>query len=706
MATDAAISPVGASSLAQYARQQYDNEIGNHASLFKKWNDNRYAYLKMPLGRWAPKAGTENAWRSKTMPGQTKSKVVTAVVLIIDSILQNGDITFALDPSQAQQDRLGIALEEIRTSQRERIDEAENNIKRDLKATNVDREIAKMALSDGIYGEAICKLIVETVASEEYELDPVEGIDDPTRIPEELQTWSLKTETRKANSAVYRSIWQIVRDREDDNPMTCAHIFDWTFSSPDGIRDKMGEPGYIDSQIKSVLSANKSNPNASPKAESTGSDNMDPALRDKPNVIKTIFNAEMWGRVLLKDVLAFEAQMKGEQPVPIPNSPTNDDDSEMVECMLELADDKIIKFTRVNPKERPYRIAVCESALDDNHGIGVADNTAEEQEVITTTTRDFIDNKKLVGDVILGMKEELLINDFKKVHPGARIGMSEECKDINDAIMSLDIKDTGESLMSLLAMANEQLSENSMIPEEEQGVRQAGSDTAFAVSQRLEKAGKYMGDVIRHFDEGIIEPMISWMHKRNMANPDLRTGKGDFVVTAKGYTSYLERVLRIQKLTQWLNMVISDPELRELYKINEIIDDIGKSLEVNVAKYHKTKESLFRKSENEAAANAAQAEAAQELAQAELELKQAETNLKNATASEKSEKTKIDKLKAIVEAKKVAVDKEKNESVNVDVKKTTTATATPPPATPPVARPQPVPVPEVPEQSEIPGVPV
>jgi len=67
--------------------------------------------------------------------------------------------------------------------------------------------------------------------------------------------------------------------------------------------------------------------------------------------------------------------------------------------MGEVADKEIIRHVRNETGKRNMLMCVLERALDESHGIGVADNMEDVQASLVGMIRAFEDNKKLSANV-------------------------------------------------------------------------------------------------------------------------------------------------------------------------------------------------------------------------------------------------------------------------------------------------------------------
>ncbi|MCK9357783.1 MAG: hypothetical protein M0R22_11675, partial [Dehalococcoidia bacterium] len=186
----------------------------------------------------------------------------------------------------------------------------------------------------------------------------------------------------------------------------------------------------------------------------------------------------------------------------------------------------------------------------------------------------------LAGDVLLAFKERFFEAN-PEIKPGGTMKVAEECDDARKAVQQIIIQDVGAGYVDVIRIFERMADVVSMIPQISQGVRpEKSADTAYELSQLLENAGKYLGSVIRNYDQGLVEPIGSDFLRYNMLDPEA-PGKGDFVLKALGFSSFQARIVRTQKLLQMLGLVMQYPELLAEAKPRPMLDEIFKSVDLD-----------------------------------------------------------------------------------------------------------------------------
>jgi hypothetical protein len=130
----------------------------------------------------------------------------------------------------------------------------------------------------------------------------------------------------------------------------------------------------------------------------------------------------------------------------------------------------------------------------------------------------------------------------------------------------------------------------------------------FEVAQRLERAGRYFGDILRRFDT-LIADIVDWVYVNNLLDPEISPQlKQPFRIKALGFASFFNRIHRLNHLFTLLNLMLSKPEIAQISRLRWVLEEICKALDLDPDQVLKTPQEM-------------EAEAAQ--LQAELDRQQA-----------------------------------------------------------------------------------
>lgn len=619
------------SELAGYVRNTiYSKAKENRRTLEEKWERNINAYKRISDSVW--KKGETKDWRSDTFVSLTKQKVLAGYSLVVDMLLQGGKIPFMLKPSPLQYENFEDLPEEVQGAVNESIDEMQDTIEQQLQDCNADRALTFCIMSGAIYGMAYAKKKIHEVVRKGYK----QSGDDS--IPDEHRRWGEYQESKEAPGVEYRSVWKIYWDMESDNIKESAWVIDRETLSAYQLRQKIGKPFFIGKAIEKAIKENKINSSSIADDD----DRLPPGQRDIKNRKKTIEVLEFWGRVPRKYAEKFEEDMKGNSKgLSKADLEGHEDDGDEVEIMCWIAGDEVVRYTRTEPEDRPFYYIPWEILIDDVGAMGVADNVEASQKIYNGAIRALEDNKKLTSNVLLAIKARYLEKDLKELITGGTIPIAEECDDVRKAIQQLTFDDIGNSCIALIEFTEKHAEEESMIPKISSGLSTESPETAYEISQRQQQAGKYIAGVIRNYDEGFTEPVVDDFYKYNMDDPELEKGKGSYMVQALGFTSFQDRVVRVQKIMQFLQLAASYEQMAAHPKWREILEEIAKALDLDPDQVLKSQEDIAQEEEQAAAANQeAQAKEEQLLAM-EMEEKKADIATKQAKAAKEQKETEL-----------------------------------------------------------------
>lgn len=582
----------------------FDEFKRNRRGPAEKVKRNEDAFDAISRGVWKPGEGED--WRSKTFLKKTKVKVITAYSMMSDMVLQGGKIPFMLKPSPLYEIPLDKMDEANRTSVEDRIRDGVRTIEQQLLECNADREAMKCMFSCAKIGETYAKKYVHEVIRRGYtEINP----------GTKSARWQMVQEKIISPAFAYCNWDGIYRDLETDDLQKGIGVIEKEMMSPYDLRSKEDDMFWDKKAIDKVIEANK------------GTDKNSDIDDDAPNGIdglpsrhKTIRALKCWCRVPRDIVEAHEKDKLNDDAY---KPEANEGDGREIEIIAVVADGEIVRYAR-NDGDRPYFRALWEMTLNKSEGVGVADNVEQTQHVINGLVRNLEDNLKLAASVMFATKPRAMKNWDGVVKPGMNLQLSAEIDDARKAFQQIIVQDVSGNLPNVLGMFERFLDEDGMLPSILQGAvrEKQKSDTLGEINLLQQNAGKYIGGVIRNFDEGIIEPMISAFYHYNMMDPNITVGKGNFIVKALGFSSFQDRVVRLQKLMQFFNIVVSAQELiGDEYRIKGMTDEIGKALDIDPDEFTKNEDEKKAESEQREQAMAAQKEQEQAEIGEQLKLK-------------------------------------------------------------------------------------
>jgi hypothetical protein len=654
--------------IAEYISAQYKAADENRRDLNSKWEDNR-ADFNGNLGSSSDAIGTNNqwkkkegeGWRSKTYPSATHQKVISALAIVLDTVLSGGKLPFMYKPSPYNKHRIdvgGIADPKIIDSN---IGFMTDLTQQQLSECKAEREFMKNCLSQALYGWTYSKMLVrETKRSgwKEIEPAPMGGITDWSRVKVNKK-WERWVERFNAPAWGYVPVWDIFRDWETDDLELCEFIIHRQIVNNWWLKQKTGKPFFINENLEKAIKSNKRVDPSSGKTVENNEDtsNMSPIMRDFTiHRVNTRQYLEHWGRIPRSVIEEFERSLSDKSALDtyglFDNDEDEGDDIEVNACVVGGED--TVRLVKTVPEIRPFCQAKWEDSGDEFLARGVADNCHDGQMMLKGALRGIEDNIKMAGNVILALKERLIKNMPAELVPGAKIILAEECQSASEAVQQVAIADMTRGLGRLLEIARQLIDDDSLVPRIASGMIESVGQTAREASIRQAQALKYMGMAIRNLDLGLIEPMVEKFYAYNMEDPAVTQGKGNYIVQALGFSSFINRTDRLTKLQQALTMALNSPELNQMTKVREAWTEIQKAMDLDPDQLIKTQEEV----DAEGAKNAENPAAVLQLesVKAEVEKTKAETTKAKADAVAKLGQAKDQSIDT--HAKEAVLDKE------------------------------------------------
>lgn len=566
--------------------------------LEEKWTRNEHAFDGVSDGFWKKEETAD--WRSDTFVPHTKIKVLSAYAIVIDMIIQNGTMPFSLELSPWDNIIMEDLPEEERVKIQDDIDDMTGLIKQQIIDCNGEKEMIKCVMSGAKLGEYFWESHIHEVKRRGFKKVSFapQGFIDNTGKYSRLEFYET---TINAPAFEYVSCWDMFRDLETNDMQKSQGYVHRKYVSAYDLRKLKGKPYYDDKAIDRAI---VNNANVKTIKKNNG---LKPALRKLNEFYNNMEMFVFWCRVPRATVEAYKAAQGNES---VSTEPLNDSqEGDEVEIHAVLVGDEIIRFVEGIPEgTRPHGRVEWEIRLDDNHGCGVADNAEPIQKSLNGMTRAFEDNKKLTANVMLAIKKSLLGDWDGEIKPGCTPEINEECDDVRQAMQQITLNDVGETLLSGIGMFERYMDESTMLPKILQGAQyeKQKADTLGEINILQANAGKYIGSVIKNIDEGHIEPVVQRFYEYNMLDPDLDKGKGNYIAKACGFSGYNEKISRITKLLQVLNLVLTSPVIQQETRVKSILEPLFRALELDP-------QIIFKTQEEKAADSQAQMQARQQL---------------------------------------------------------------------------------------------
>jgi hypothetical protein len=615
------------SSLAEYLKDNlFKTFADNRKVLEPAWERNKDAYdmtgdrvsQQIGVGNKKSDKDEEDEWRSKSVADLTRVKTNAGKILVCDVLLAGGKIPFRLKEQRVTNSiaerllaKVGANAQmdtdlhgPIQTGAEMPVDgempadaappeeaaqmpeQQEMNanllmnelIQEQLIEAQADAALKRAVKDAAIYGEGVSRIFAGQTKRTAFK--NVGGV------------WQEQTIVSQSLKMRHVPIWDFFTDLEDHDIQNNLGVFERRIMSWHDVVENFSDAAGNEYNIKGSLDELRSHINADDHeyGNSSTRDNESPHIREINKRKKNLQVLEFFGRVPWKYVAELDARERREHTDGHGPTQTDTDLTRMagelgtaredVEIMAVVVEETLVRFAVMEKGMRPFVRIAWEEPADSLRGTGVADACSAAQQGLDSGVRLFEDNKKITGNATFAKKSIYLANqhDQKGFYPGKDIELDAACDDVRRAIQPIQFPDVGATLLDLIKLYRESGNEASMIPEISHGVAPSNNTTAYEVSVRNEKAGKYISDVVRGIDDNWIEPVAMFFYRWNMLDPEIpEEFKGAFSVEPMGFSSYNDRVLRMSNLKDILTVCLSNQFLMEKVNLSALIAELMRS---------------------------------------------------------------------------------------------------------------------------------
>ena len=260
------------------------------------------------------------------------------------------------------------------------------------------------------------------------------------------------------------------------------------------------------------------------------------------------------------------------------------DDLDEVQINAWICGDKILRAV-INPFT-PYRIPYHAFPYERNpynfFGIGVAENMNDSQQVMNGHARMAIDNLALAGSLVFDVDETALVGgQSMEIYPGKIF--RRQTGNPGTAINGLKFPNTAPENMMMFDRFRQLADEQTGIPSYSHGQTgvQSMTRTASGMSMLLGAASLNIKTVVKNLDDFLLKPLGESYFQWNMqffeGGMDV---KGDLEIKASGTNSLMQKEVRSQRLTMFLQTAQS-PAIAPFVKISKLISELAYSLDLD-----------------------------------------------------------------------------------------------------------------------------
>jgi hypothetical protein len=363
------------------------------------------------------------------------------------------------------------------------------------------------------------------------------------------------------------SIWDFFPDPNATNIAECEYIFH---------RHKMNR-----TQLRSLAKLPYFDKDSIRKALEIGPDyiekDYETALKDdqrtEANGSEQFEVLEYWG--------VMDAEYARQVGMDIPDEIDNLDE---VQINAWICNGKMLRSV-INPFT-PFRLPYHSFPYERNpysfFGIGVAENMDDSQKIMNGHARMAIDNLALSGSVVFDVDETALVGgQSMEIYPGKifrrQAGMP------GQAINGIKFPNTTQENLQMFDKFRQLADEQTGIPSYSHGQTgvQSMTRTASGMSMLLGAASLNIKTVIKNLDDFLLKPMGESYFQWNMQFLETQLGiKGDLEVKATGTNSLMQKEVRSQRLTMFLQTA-QNPAIAPFIKMNKLISELAYSLDLD-----------------------------------------------------------------------------------------------------------------------------
>jgi len=234
----------------------------------------------------------------------------------------------------------------------------------------------------------------------------------------------------------------------------------------------------------------------------------------------------------------------------------------------------------------PYRIPYHAFPYERNpynfFGIGVAENMDDSQQIMNGHARMAIDNLAMSGSLVFDVDESALVGgQSMEIYPGKifrrQAGMP------GQAIHGLKFPNTSQENLMMFDKFRQLADEQTGIPSYSHGQTgvQSMTRTASGMSMLLGAASLNIKTVVKNLDDFLLKPLGEAYFQWNMQFlEDELDVKGDLEVKATGTNSLMQKEVRSQRLTTFLQTA-QNPAVAPFVKVSKLISELAYSLDLD-----------------------------------------------------------------------------------------------------------------------------
>ena len=233
------------------------------------------------------------------------------------------------------------------------------------------------------------------------------------------------------------------------------------------------------------------------------------------------------------------------------------------------------------PQRLPYNVFPYEKNPHEFWGIGVPENMRDSTQVMNGHARKAIDNLALSGNIIFDVDESSLVPGQPfEIFPGKIF--RRQAGSTGQAVHAVKFQNTTNENLQMFDKFRQLADESTGIPSYSHGATgvQSTTRTASGMSMLMGAAALNIKTVVKNIDDYLLKPLGEDFYFWNMQFNDDIEIKGDLSIKALGTESVMQKEVKSQRLTQFLQ-VAANPALAPFVKLNNVVKELAISLELD-----------------------------------------------------------------------------------------------------------------------------
>jgi hypothetical protein len=234
------------------------------------------------------------------------------------------------------------------------------------------------------------------------------------------------------------------------------------------------------------------------------------------------------------------------------------------------------------PVMLPYYVCPYEFNPYSVFGVGIPENMEDTQMLMNGFMRLAVDNAVLSGSVMLEVDESVMSPGQDYSIETSKIFRKSQTTQ-QAAVRPIQIPNTAQANMQMFDAARRLADEATGIPSFSHGMTgvQGTGRTAGGISMLMNAASLTAKTVVKNTDDYWFTPIgKSWYHW-NMQNKFDPKIVGDLSVIAKGTDSFMQKEVKLQKLLQFAQIVLPNPNASAWVRWNTWTQKVAEVMEVD-----------------------------------------------------------------------------------------------------------------------------